>query len=237
MNFELIKNNIPALLSGTWTTIWLVSLALFIGFFIAILTAIASQSDKSWLRLLANTYSYIFRGTPLLIQLYIFYYGVGIFAGSIVWLVDSSLWVLFEHAWPWALLALVLNTGAYTSEIIKGSMRNTPVGEIEASKSMGMSAWQTLYRIILPSAFRRAIPAYGNEIIYMLHGSAMVSFVTIIDITGVARKIANDSYDPYTPYITAALIYLFLTTLIVVFVKLLEKKFLVHLKQAQHKKV
>lgn len=165
----------------------------------------------------------------MLVQLYIFYYGFGLFLGRIDGIHESMWWGLIKQAWPWALLAMTLNTGAYTCEIIRGAIKNTPEGEIEAAKAMGMGRALMMRRIILPSALRRALPAYNNEIISMLHGSAIVSTITIMDLTGAARQLYSRFYDPFTPFIFAALVYLVLTMFIVGAFKLCEKRYLGHL--------
>lgn len=226
---HIITDNVPALLDGTITTLWMVALSLVLGLLLALLLAVMSVSKNPLLRLPAELFSYVFRGTPMLIQLYIFYYGFGVLLGSIEGIRDTIWWVVIRPSWPWAIMAMALNTAAYTGEIIRGAMNATPQGELEAAKSMGMSHAKMLRRIVLPSAFRRSLPAYGNEVIYMLHGSAMLSWVAVTDLTGVARQLRNEYYEPYTPFIGAALIYLTITGCIVLLFKQLEKRYLSYL--------
>lgn len=229
MDFSVITDNLPLFLKGTWVTLWLVVLSLFLGFFIAIFCAIACNSKNILIRWPISAYSYVFRGTPMLVQLYIFYYGFGLYLGQIEGIQETIWWGAIKEAWPWALLTLTLNTGGYTCEIIRGAIKNTPEGEIEAAKAMGMGRALMMRRIILPSALRRALPAYNNEIISMLHGSAIVSTITIMDLTGAARQLYSRFYDPFTPFIFASLVYLILTMLIVGGFKLCEKRYLAHL--------
>lgn len=231
MNWEIITDNYDKLLSGTWTTLWMITVSLILGLFIALATAVMSTSKNPLLKWSAETFSYIFRGTPMLIQLYIFYYGFGVLLGSIDGIRDTIWWAVIRPSWPWAIMAMTLNTAAYTAEIIRGAITNTPNGELEAAKSMGMSNAKMLRRIVLPSAFRRSLPAYGNEVIYMLHGSAVLSWISVNDLTGIARQLRDDYYDPYTPFIGAALIYLFITACIVFAFKLLEKRYLSYLQR------
>lgn len=231
MNWEILTHNWDKLLTGAWTTLWMVAVSLILGLLIALVTAVMSTSRNPLLKWPAETFSYIFRGTPMLIQLYIFYYGFGVLLGSIEGIRETVWWIIIKPSWPWAVIAMTLNTAAYTCEIIRGAIVNTPYGELEAAKSMGMGHTKMLRRIVLPSAFRRSLPAYGNEVIYMLHGSAVLSWVAVSDLTGVARQLRNEYYDPYTPFIGAALIYLAITACIVILFKQLEKKYLSYLKR------
>lgn len=234
MNWEILTDNYDKLFQGAFTTLWTVVLSLFIGFFLALLTAIMSCSKNPLLRYSAETFSYIFRGTPLLIQLYIFYYGFGVLLGSIEGIRETIWWAIIYPSWPWAVMAMTLNTAAYTAEIIRGAIVTTNHGEIEAAKAMGMSNGQMMRRIILPSALRRSLPAYGNEVIYMLHGSAVLSWVAVTDLTGIARQLRNEYYDPYVPFIGAAGIYLLITASIVVVFKYLEHRYLAYLNRSPH---
>jgi arginine/ornithine transport system permease protein len=169
---------------------------------------------------------YFFRGTPLLVQLFMIYYGLGQFE-----VVRTSVaWPLLREAWFCALLAFSLNTAAYTAEILRGAIEATPRGEIEAAQAFGMRRSQLYRRIILPGAFRRALPAYANEVIFMLHGTALASVVTLIDITGAARIINSRYYTPYEAFLTAAGLYLALTFLIVFTFSRLEHRLYVHLR-------
>ncbi|MDO5090599.1 MAG: ABC transporter permease subunit [Cardiobacteriaceae bacterium] len=217
-------------LAGIWQTVWLVALALAIGLAIAVPLGIwlAARIHWAW-KLPALAFSYVFRGTPMLVQLYTFYFGIGLIIGRIPGVRDLSIWPLLRQAWPWVLLTLVLNTAAYTSEIVRGAIETTPRGEIEAARAMGMGRGLILRRIILPGAARRALPAYGNEIIFMLHGSAIVTMATLMDITGVARKIYADTYDPFIPFVTAGLIYLAITAVLVTTFRRLERRWTRHL--------
>ena len=226
MDFSIIFENIPFYLQGLLLTLKLVSLALVIGFVIALVLALILISLKNsiWAYLI-NAYIYFFRGTPLLVQIFLIYYGLSQFE----WIRDSFAWVYLSEAFPCALLALTLNTAAYSCEIIRVAINTTELSEEEAAKAFGMNAPQLYRKIILPSAFRRMIPAYSNEVIFMLHGSAVVSTITLVDLTGVARIINSKYFSPYEAYITSGLIYLVITLLITSVSKLLEKYYLRHL--------
>lgn len=209
---------------GLVTTIQLVFLALVLGLIIALPLGILRTlpnpliSGPIWL------FTYLFRGTPLLIQLYIIYYGVAQIPG----IQDTLWWEIFREPFYPALIAFTLNTAAYTTEILRGALLATPHGEIEAAKAYGMSWALRIRRIILPSAFRRALPAYSNEVIFMLHASAIASVVTIVDITGAARDIYSRFYAPFISFSFAALIYLILTFILVYGFRRLENKLMAH---------
>ncbi|WP_119468916.1 ABC transporter permease [Vibrio cholerae] len=222
MDFSLIIDSLPIYLSGLWTTVWLVSLSLVIGLLCAIPLAIARNSKQKWFSLPAWGYIYFLRGTPLLVQLYLIYYGMD------QWFpVKDTLW---EHAWFCALVAFILNTSAYTAEIIRGAINGLPKGEVEAAKAYGMSRFQTYQRIILPSARRRSLPAYSNEVIFMLHGSAVAGIVTIMDLTGAARLVNSRYYAPFEAFLSAGLFYMALTFIILWCFKQAEQRFLAYLK-------
>lgn len=217
----------PATFAEYWTglhaTIQLVFLSLIAGLLLAVPLALLRASKNPWLSYPVWFYTYLFRGTPLIVQLYIIYYG------SSFTLQDTPLWTIFREAFYPALIAFTLNTAAYTTEIIRGAILATPRGEIEAAKAYGMSHAVMIRRIILPSALRRALPAYGNEVIFMLHASAIASTVTILDLTGAAYNIYSKFYAPFEAFIFVALIYLSLTFMIIGVFKLLEGRLMRHL--------
>jgi len=226
MDFSIITENFGIYLEGLWNTVQLVSLSLFIGLLMAIPLAVFVTSKNIFVNGPIRAYVYFFRGTPLLVQMFLIYYGMGQFEA----VRSSILWPLFREAYFCALFAFTLNTAAYTTEIIRGAIVATPHGEIEAAKSTGMSRLLMLRRIVLPSAFRRALPAYSNEIIFMLHGSSIASVITIVDITGAARIVNSRFYSPYEAFLTAAVIYLCITFLLVWSIKKLETRWFAHLR-------
>ena len=174
-------DNLAFYVNGLATTMQLVLLSLLIGLCLALPLAIMRQSKNPLINGPVWLFTYVFRGTPLLIQLYIIYYGISYIEG----IQDSPFWVISREAFFPCLIAFVLNTAAYTTEIFRGAIANTPRGEIEAAEAFGMSRVAIYRRIILPSALRRALPAYSNEVIFMLHASSIASMVTITDITNI----------------------------------------------------
>jgi arginine/ornithine transport system permease protein len=222
MDFSILFESWELYLDGFITTVWMVAVALVVGLIIAIPVGIARNSKNPIIYFPAWAYIYFFRGTPLLIQLYLVYYGL-----SQLIEVQGTLW---QEAWFCALFVFILNTAAYTSEIIRGAINSLPKGEIEAAKAYGMSTPQAFRRIILPSAMRRALPAYSNEVIFMVHGSAVAGIVTIVDLTGAARIVNSRYYAPFESYLFAGMCYMVLTFTIIWGFKKLEQHWLQHLR-------
>ncbi len=231
LDFVLIAEHWELFLRGLWYTLTLVALSLIIGGVLAIPLAIARAYRKPILNEIIWAYLYVFRGTPLLVQLYLIYYGLGQFD----FVRESVLWPFLREPWWCTLLAFVLNTAAYTAEIFRGAIEATPFGEVEAAKACGMSGWQRMRRVVLPSALRRALPAYSNEVIFMVHGSVVASTVTIIDILGAGRVLNGKYYLAYEGFITAAVLYMLLVFLISRGFKFWEKHWHAHLRPREEK--
>lgn len=204
MNLDLILTSLPQMLSGAVLTFQLVGLALFLGFVLAIGVAMARLSSFRPLSAVAGGYIFLFRSTPLLVQLFLIYYGLGQFE-----LVRQSvLWPFLREPYWCAILALTLNSAAYTGEIIRGGIRSVHFGQIEAARSVGMSGPLLYRRIILPQALRQALPAYGNEVIQMVQASSLASTITLMELTGVARAIAARTFQPVEVFVIAGAVYL-----------------------------
>jgi arginine/ornithine transport system permease protein len=198
VDIGVIIENLPLYVKGLWVTIQLVTLALICGLLLAVPLALAASSRNIFMAFLPKAYIYFFRGTPLLVQMYIIYYGMAQFEG----VRESFIWVVFQEAF----------------------------GEIEAAKACGMSTPTMYRRIILPGAFRRALPAYGNEVIFMLHGSALAGVITIVDLFGAARIVNSRHFVPFESYIAAGFFYLCMTFMIVWLFKIWEKRWHAHLR-------
>mgnify|MGYP001280167929 FL=1 len=221
MDLELISTSLPKLLSAAVVTLKLLSLSLFFGIFIGLLFAILRLNKNPLINKFAYGYSYVFRGTPLLVQIFIIYFGLG----QIEYFRSTFLWVVFKEPYWCAIIAFALNTGAYTSEILRSAFQTIKPGIIEAGKSLGISNKIIFYKIQIPVAIRQSLPAYGNEIILMMKGTSLASTVTLMDITGVAKHIVSTTYKPLEIFILAGCIYLFMTFLIHNLIKFLEKKY------------
>lgn len=225
---DAILPELPDLLPAVWLTIKLTVIASLLGLLFAVPLSILALSKNRFITLPIELFSYFFRGTPLLVQIYLIYFGLGQFEA-----VRKSGW-LWDHvltdAYKCALIAFTLNTCAYTIEIFKGALKQTPKGEIEAGIAFGMSKFTLFRRIIFPSGFRRALPAYSNEVIFMLHGTAQASVLTLIDILGWARRVYSITYSPFIPFLIAAIVYLLLTFVLITIFRYCEKRWLSHLK-------
>ncbi|MDA7770540.1 ABC transporter permease [Candidatus Pelagibacter sp.] len=221
MDLSLMASSLPKLLGAAVITLKLLSASLIIGLFIGLLFAILRLSKNSIINRFAYAYSYVFRGTPLLVQIFIIYYGLG----QIEYFRTTFLWVIFKEPYWCAIIAFALNTGAYTSEILRSAFQTIKPGIIEAGKSLGISNKIIFYKIQIPVAIRQSLPAYGNEIILMMKGTSLASTVTLMDITGVAKHIVSTTYKPLEIFITAGGIYLFMTFIIHNLIKYLEKKY------------
>ena len=226
MDFNVIINNLPLYLNGLLVTIQLVLIALISGFGLAVPLALMAVSKVSFFKYPAKTYIYFFRGTPLLVQMFLLYYGMGQFEE----IRESVLWILFKEAYWCAIIAFALNTAGYTAEILRGAIEQTPFGEIEAANASGMSKYTLYRRIIIPGSFRRALPAYGNEVIFMLHGSALAGVITIVDLFGAAKIVNSRYFVPFESFITAGFFYLCCTFCIIWFFRWVEKHWYVHLR-------
>ena len=221
MDFELMINSFPKLLSAAVITLKLLSVSLIIGLFIGLLFAILRLNKNIFINKFAYGYSYLFRGTPLLVQIFIIYFGLG----QIEYLRTTFLWTILREPYWCAIIAFALNTGAYTSEILRSAFQTIKPGIIEAGKSLGISNKIIFYKIQIPIAIRQSLPAYGNEIILMMKGTSLASTVTIMDLTGVAKYIISTTFRPVEVFIVAGGIYLFMTFIIHNFIKFLEKKY------------
>ena len=225
MDFSIIMDNLPLLLKGLMLTVQLFIISLVLGFLLALPISLAATSSRPVLKFTAKSYIYTFRGTPLLIQIFIIYYGFAQFE----WLRESIFWNVFKEAYWCAIIAFSLNTAAYTAEIFRGAMERTPKGELEAADAFGFSSWEKYRHITLPSALRRAIPSYGNEAIFSLHTTALAGVITLVDLFGAAKIINSRHYAPFESYIAAGLLYLMMTFIIVLVFKMAEKHFLRYL--------
>ena len=225
MDFELMITSFPKLLNATVITLKLLSVSLLIGLFIGLLFAILRLNTNIFINKFAYGYSYLFRGTPLLVQIFIIYFGLGNLIGNNEYLKSSFIWVVLKEPYWCAIIAFALNTGAYTSEILRSAFETIKPGLIEAGKSLGISNKIIFYKIQIPIAIRQSLPAYGNEIILMMKGTSLASTVTLMDLTGVAKYIISTTFKPIEVFIVAGGIYLFMTFCIHNLIKLLEKKY------------
>nr|WP_298117080.1 ABC transporter permease [uncultured Pseudomonas sp.] len=224
-DYNMIWENLPLYFGGVLVTLKILLLALAFGLALAIPLGLMRVSKSPLVNFPAWLYTYVIRGTPMLVQLFLIYYGLAQFEA----VRESFMWPYLSSATFCAVLAFAINTSAYSAEILAGSLKSTPHGEIEAAKAMGMSRFKLYRRILLPSALRRALPQYSNEVIMMLHTTSLASIVTLIDITGAARTVSSRFYMPFEAFITAGAFYLVLTFILVRLFKLAERRWLAYL--------
>jgi len=218
---DLIIQSLPKLLNATKLTIELTLISLFIGIFVGAFFAILRTSNNKFFYIISYSYSYIFRGTPLLVQIFLIYFGLA----QIEWIRESFLWIFLKEPYSCAILAFTLNTGAYTSEIFRSAFETINKGILEAAKGLGLNKMQTFFKIKLPLAIKQSLPAYGNEMVLMLKGTSLASTVTLLDLTGVAKHIISTTFRPIEVFIVAGSIYLLMTFIISNFIKYLERKY------------
>lgn len=212
--------------SGVWMTLQLTALAVIVGFLIAAPCAfIRHEKPESWADRSVRAYVYVFRGTPLLVQTYLLYYGLAQFD----FVRASWAWILLREAWWCALIAFALNSGAYATEILRGALAQVPKGQLEGAKALGLTKWQTRGLVQLPMALRNALPQYSNEIVFMLHGSVVASVITIQDILGAGRTLNAKYYVAYEGFVSAALLYMAITFALVALFRMLERRYLGYL--------
>lgn len=227
--------NLELYASGIATTLGLLFSSLAVGGVMALLFALLLTGPWAPLRWAVGAYTYVIRGTPLLIQVYLIYYGLG----QLEWI--QARW---DDVWPWthfkepffcALLAFSLNTAGYTAEMLAGAIRETNAGEIEAAQSFGMGRLQVMWRVVLPSAMRRTLPAYSNEVVMMLQSTSLASAVpSMMDVTGAASRIYSDYYLPFEAYLAAAAIYLLASFALIGVFKWAEGRLLAYLVPRKH---
>lgn len=237
MNWSVIfeAKNLAMYGEGILTTLGLLFSSLAVGAVLALVFALLLTGPWRTARWLVGAYTYVIRGTPLLIQVYLIYYGLG----QLEWI--QARW---DSVWPWthfkdpffcALLAFSLNTAGYTAEMLAGAIRETNAGEIEAAQAYGMSRVQVMVRVVLPSAMRRTLPAYSNEVVMMLQSTSLASAVpSLMDVTGAASRVYSDYYLPFEAFLTAAGIYLVATFALIGFFKFAESRLLAYLAPRKH---
>ncbi|EBA06683.1 ABC transporter permease [Sagittula stellata] len=204
---DFVVENLPRFLGGAWLTIQLAAISCGLGFLLAVPIALARLSRNEVLRGVATSYIFFFRGTPLLAQLFLIYYGSGQFRPAL----DAvGLWTFFRDPWFCAILSLTLNSAAYASEILRGAIQAIPKGEIEAAEALGLTRLLRLRLIVLPRALRIGWPAYSNEVVYQIQATSLVSIITVLEITGVARTVGSRDFTFFEAFGLAAVLYLIL---------------------------
>ena len=223
---SLIIRNFFIILTAIDKTLLLLCVSLPIGFILSLFFALCRVSKYKILSKPIAAYIFIIRGTPLLVQIYLIYFGLG----SVKAIRESFLWILLKEPFWCGVIALTINTVAYGSEIFRGGIQSVTKGQIESGKSLGFSVFKLYRRIIFPIALRKVLPSYGNELILMVKATSLVSLTTYMEMTGIARKLMAKTFAPVEAFIAAGSLYLFLNFLMVQLVKYLEWKYNPHLR-------
>tara|TARA_B100000965_G_C19450554_1_gene695062 strand:+ start:125 stop:835 length:711 start_codon:yes stop_codon:yes gene_type:complete len=226
LNDYLIIKNFFVVLKGLDNTILLLIISLPIGFIISLLFALGRVSKITLISKSVASYIFVVRGTPLLVQIYLIYFGLG----SIKAIRESFLWYLLKEPFWCGVIALTVNTIAYGAEIFRGGIQSISKGQIESGQSLGFGKFMMLRKIIIPIAIRKVLPSYGNELILMVKATSLVSLTTYMEMTGIARRIMAKTFAPVEAFVAAGILYLFLNFLMVQFVKYLEWKYNPHLR-------
>jgi len=220
MRFELMYESFFKILEGVPLTLEVVLISTFLGFGLAIIVALMRISDNKFYSVPAYSFIYVIRGTPLLLQLYFVYYGISQFS----FIRESFLWPILREPFWCGIITLTISTGAYSAEILRGGIQSVSQGYIESGKALGLGRVSLFFRIVMPITIRQALPAYGNELILMVKASSLISIVTLMEITGIARTIISKTYAPVEIFLVAGSIYLFINFVITRLVKYAENR-------------
>lgn len=220
MRFELMYESFFKILEGVPLTLEVVLISTFLGFGLAIIVALMRISDNKFYSVPAYSFIYVIRGTPLLLQLYFVYYGISQFS----FVRESILWPILREPFWCGIITLTMSTGAYSAEILRGGIQSVSQGYIESGKALGLGRVSLFFRIVMPITIRQALPAYGNELILMVKASSLISIVTLMEITGIARTIISKTYAPVEIFLVAGSIYLFINFVITRLVKYAENR-------------
>ena len=223
---SLIFINFVQVFSALDETLFLLLISLPIGFVLSLIFALGRVSKNFVISKIIEYYIFVIRGTPLLVQIYLIYFGLG----SVKPIRDSFLWIVLKEPFWCGVIALIINTVAYGSEIFRGGIQTISKDQIESGKSLGFSTFGLYRKIILPIALRKVLPTYGNELILMVKATSLVSLTTYMEMTGIARKIMAKTFAPVEAFIAAGILYLFLNFLMVQLIKYLEWKYNPHLR-------
>jgi polar amino acid transport system permease protein len=200
---------------GIWNTIWILVVTMGLGFILAIPIGFAQAVGPWYLARPAQAFCTVIRGTPLLLQLWLLYYGLGSLFPMYPWIRESELWPILRQAWPYAVLALTLSVAGYEGEVMRGAFKGVPQGQLEAARAFGMSRWGIFRRIWLPQAVARVLPTIGGETVLQLKATPLVATITVIDIYAVASRVRQDTFIIYEPLLLLALVYLIIAGAIV----------------------
>jgi len=223
MRWDWLPKYAPMMAEGIWRTVWLLVLSSILGMALAIPLGLAQAAGPWVLAAPARAFCTVIRGTPLLLQIWLLYYGLGSLFPQFPWIRESDLWPILRQAWPYALLALTLSFAGYEGEVMRGAFRSVPRGQLEAARAMGMPRLKILTRIWLPQAVRNVLPTLGGETVLQMKATPLVATITVVEIYAVSSRVRQDTFIIYEPLLLLAVVYMALAGLIVLLFRWIER--------------
>jgi polar amino acid transport system permease protein len=224
LRWDWLPNYLDLAVQGLWRTIWLLVVTSTLGLALAIPLGLWQAAGPRWLGVPAKIFCTIIRGTPLLLQLWLLYYGLGSLFPQYPGIKDSFLWQYLRQAWPYAVLSLSISYAGYEGEVMRGAFAGVPRGQLEAARAFGMSRWKLFRRIWLPQALHRALPTLAGETVLQLKATPLVATITMIDIFSVASRVRQETFITYEPLLLLALVYMTITGILVFAFRKLEAR-------------
>ncbi|WP_051615173.1 MULTISPECIES: ABC transporter permease [Phyllobacterium] len=223
MRWDWLQNYGDLIAQGLWRTIWILIVTVILGFLLAVPLGLAQASGPAILAVPAKMFCTVIRGTPLLLQLWLLYYGLGSLFPQYPWIRGSELWPYLRQAWPYAVLALTLSYAGYEGEVMRGAFASVPKGQLEAARAFGMPRFTIFRRIWLPQAIHRALPTLAGEAVLQLKSTPLVATITVVDLYAVASRVRQDTFLTYEPLLLLAAGYLVITGIIVMLFRRVER--------------
>lgn len=224
MRWDWLPRYLPLALEGIWRTLWLLVVTCALGILLAIPLGLVQVTGPWYLRAPARGFCTMIRGTPLLLQLWLLYFGLGSLFAQFPEIRESFLWPYLRQAWPYGVLALTLSFAGYEGEVMRGAFAGVPRGQLEAARAFGMSRWKIFRRIWLPQALHRALPTLAGETVLQLKGTPLVATITMVDIYSVASRVRQETFITYEPLLLLAVVYMAITGIIVFAFRRLERR-------------
>lgn len=224
LNWSWLPDYLPLVPLAIWRTIWLTVLTMVLGMVLAIPLGLAQAVGPVYLAVPARIYCSIIRGTPLLLQLWLLYYGLGSVFAQYPEIRQSFLWPVLRQAWPYAVLALTLSVAGYEGEVMRGAFKGVPGGQLEAARAMGMPRFTIFRRIWLPQALQRVLPTIGGETVLQMKSTPLVATITVVDIYSLAKRVTQDTFVVYEPLLLLAVVYMAMAGLIVLLFRWFESR-------------
>ncbi|NUB46255.1 ABC transporter permease [Fertoebacter nigrum] len=224
LRWDWLPKYLPLIGQGIWRTVWILAVTTALGFLLSIPLGLAQAAGPWYLAAPARVFCSVIRGTPLLLQLWLLYFGLGSLFPQFPWIRESDLWPYLRQAWPYAVVALTLSFAGYEGEVMRGAFRSVPRGQLEAARAMGMPRFTILRRIWLPQAIQRALPTLGGETVLQLKATPLVATITVVDIYAVASRVRQDTFIVYEPLLLLAVVYMIITGVIVLAFRQLERR-------------